>query len=210
MNLNPSHQQESPRKGAGGGGLVRGLSRTLSSKRLGCGSGSGGGNGKLLSPMGGKILRRSSSFFLSPRNAKSPSSRSLFGSKRHLKVESDSEYDDDDDDDRETYDDDDDDEEYYDASTSPSRDRRSSMKTMKQRSSMGSTSFRNLTDSFRISKLLSPTSGGSNSSYTMKELEDYDDVDFDRLEQELKSRKSIEKRDQTLLLLCKELGMMDE
>ena len=44
----------------------------------------------------------------------------------------------------------------------------------------------------------------------MREIEDFEDVDFDRLERELKSKKSIEKREQTLLLLCKELGMMDE
>ena len=209
MNRDGTNQPaSSPQKVGGGGGLVRGLAKSLSSRRLSMKAGG------MLSPLGGKKLQRTSSAFFSPNKTKSPPS--LFGSKRNLKVE----YDDDDND----YDDGDSD---YDEvvddrrrratpSSSPSRgvDRRSALTKMK-RSGGSTSSFRNLTDSFRMSSRrgsLSYNAGmkNNNASYSMREIEDFEDVDFDRLERELKSKKSIEKREQTLLLLCKELGMMDE
>ena len=48
------------------------------------------------------------------------------------------------------------------------------------------------------------------SSFSKKDMEDYDGVDLDGLEREMKSKKGLESREQTLLLLCKELGLMDE
>ena len=38
---------------------------------------------------------------------------------------------------------------------------------------------------------------------------DYDDVDLGQLEKEMRGKKGLEKREQTLLLLCKEFGLMD-
>ena len=66
------------------------------------------------------------------------------------------------------------------------------------------------TFSIRGPSSLSRSFNSLNASSSKKDTDDYDGVDFDGLEREMKSKKGLESREQTLLLLCKELGLMDE
>ena len=69
-------------------------------------------------------------------------------------------------------------------------------------------SFSNLSNP--LSRSFSNLNNSRNASFSKNELDDFDGVDMNQLQKEMRGKKRLENREQTLLLLCKELGLMDE